>query len=64
MPQFEILECSNKAVIKVLGVGGGGNNAVEHMLTSQLEGVEFICANTDAQVLRDSEVKTTLTVWG
>ena len=60
MPQFEILECSNKAVIKVLGVGGGGNNAVEHMLTSQLEGVEFICANTDAQVLRDSEVKTTL----
>ena len=34
MPQFEILECSNKAVIKVLGVGGGGNNAVEHMLTS------------------------------
>ena len=60
MPQFEILECSNKAVIKVLGVGGGGNNAVEHMLTSHLEGVEFICANTDAQVLRDSEVKTTL----
>jgi len=60
MPQFEILECSNKAVIKVLGVGGGGNNAVEHMLTSQLEGVEFICANTDAQVLIDSEVKTTL----
>ena len=60
MPQFEILECSNKAVIKVLGIGGGGNNAVEHMLTSQLEGVEFICANTDAQVLRDSEVKTTL----
>ena len=41
MPQFEILECSNKAVIKVLGVGGGGNNAVEHMLTSQLEGVNL-----------------------
>ncbi|MEC9248079.1 MAG: cell division protein FtsZ [Pseudomonadota bacterium] len=60
MPQFEILECSNRAVIKVLGVGGGGNNAVEHMLTSQLEGVEFICANTDAQVLKDSEVPTTL----
>jgi len=60
MPQFEILECSNRAVIKVLGVGGGGNNAVEHMLTSQLEGVEFICANTDAQVLKDSEVQTTL----
>ena len=60
MPQFEILESTNRAVIKVLGVGGGGNNAVEHMLSSNLEGVEFICANTDAQVLTDSKVQTTL----
>jgi len=40
------------AVIKVIGVGGGGGNAVAFMLASNLEGVEFICANTDAQALR------------
>jgi cell division protein FtsZ len=41
------------AVIKVIGVGGGGNNAVNYMLNSQIEGVEFICANTDSQVLHE-----------
>ncbi len=40
------------AVIKVMGVGGGGGNAVQHMLTSNIEGVDFICVNTDAQALR------------
>ena len=38
MPQFEILESTSRAVIKVIGVGGGGNNAVEHMLKSNLDG--------------------------
>ncbi|MCB1735387.1 MAG: cell division protein FtsZ [Gammaproteobacteria bacterium] len=41
----------DEAVIKVIGVGGGGNNAVRHMLDQEMEGVEFICANTDVQVL-------------
>lgn len=52
---FEVTESSGKhqesAVIKVFGVGGGGNNAVEHMLEQNFSGVEFICANTDAQAL-------------
>ena len=37
--------------IKVIGVGGGGGNAVSHMINSSVQGVEFICANTDAQAL-------------
>ncbi|WP_028294706.1 cell division protein FtsZ [Oceanobacter kriegii] len=41
------------AVIKVIGVGGGGGNAVQHMVESNIDGVEFICANTDAQALRN-----------
>jgi cell division protein FtsZ len=48
------------AVIKVIGVGGGGNNAVNHMLHANIEGVEFICANTDAQALKNSDVRTVL----
>jgi cell division protein FtsZ len=47
-------------VIKVIGVGGGGSNAVQHMLNANIEGVDFICANTDAQALRTSNVGTTL----
>ena len=46
------------AVIKVIGVGGGGGNAVSHMLSSQIDGVEFICANTDAQALRGMEARS------
>ena len=47
---FELMEVSGQqAVIKVIGVGGGGGNAVDHMLSASLEGVEFIAANTDAQ---------------
>ena len=48
--KFEIADSySQKAVIKVIGVGGGGGNAVNHMVSSHIEGVDFICANTDAQ---------------
>ncbi len=58
---FELMDSySQRAVIKVIGVGGGGGNAVQHMLGAQIDGVEFICANTDAQVLKNSPVKTTL----
>jgi len=48
------------AVIKVIGVGGGGGNAVSHMVNSSIDGVEFICANTDAQALKSSGARTTL----
>jgi cell division protein FtsZ len=51
---------SQNAVIKVVGVGGGGGNAVNHMVRSSIEGVEFICANTDAQALKNIEVRTSL----
>lgn len=44
----------NNAVIKVIGVGGGGGNAVENMIGENIEGVEFICANTDIQALKRS----------
>lgn len=55
---FELTESRpQNAVIKVIGVGGGGSNAVEHMLSEQIEGVEFICANTDAQALKHSNAK-------
>lgn len=48
------------AVIKVVGVGGGGGNAVDHMVRSNVEGVEFICANTDAQALRNATARTVI----
>ena len=58
---FELMDSNNdNAIIKVVGVGGGGSNAVEHMLSSNIEGVDFICANTDAQALKMSTVRTTL----
>ncbi len=58
---FELMDVdSQSAVIKVIGVGGGGGNAVNHMLRSNIEGVEFICANTDAQALKNTEVRTAL----
>ena len=53
---FETIESQHdNAVIKVVGVGGGGGNAVEHMVTENIDGVEFICANTDAQALKNSK---------
>ncbi|MGL4473364.1 MAG: cell division protein FtsZ [Shewanella sp.] len=58
---FEIMEThSDEAVIKVIGVGGGGGNAVEHMVRHNIEGVEFIATNTDAQALRKSQAGSTI----
>ncbi|WP_457667029.1 cell division protein FtsZ [Thiolapillus sp.] len=60
---FELVDVdSQNAVIKVIGIGGGGGNAVTHMLRGNIEGVDFICANTDAQALNNSEVNTTLQI--
>jgi len=60
---FELMEADNQsAVIKVLGIGGAGCNAVDHMLLTGIEGVDFVCLNTDAQVLKKSKVKTTLQI--
>ena len=60
---FELMDgYSQNAVIKVLGVGGGGGNAVKHMVTCGIEGVDFICANTDAQALKNARVKTGLQI--
>jgi cell division protein FtsZ len=58
---FELVEkLSPNAVIKVIGVGGGGGNAVAHMVHSNVDGVDFVCANTDAQALKNSGAKLTL----
>jgi len=60
---FELMDSySQSAVIKVLGVGGGGGNAVSHMVQSGIEGVDFMCVNTDAQALKNSNVKTALQI--
>ncbi len=57
---FELVDSVHQnAVIKVIGVGGGGN-AVKHMIASKIEGVEFICANTDSQALKDIDARTVL----
>ena len=56
---FELMDgYSESAVIKVIGVGGGGGNAVTHMMQAGIDGVDFICANTDAQALKRARVKT------
>ena len=58
---FELVDSApQSAVIKVIGVGGGGGNAVRHMIDHQVDGVDFICANTDAQALLDISSKTVL----
>lgn len=58
---FELVDnIPQSAVIKVIGVGGGGGNAVNHMAKSNIEGVEFICANTDAQALKNVGARTVL----
>lgn len=59
---FEIMDREQEAVIKVIGVGGCGGNAVDHMIKKNVSGVEFICANTDAQALQKSEAATTLQI--
>lgn len=48
----------HNALIKVIGIGGGGGNAIEHMMAESIEGVEFVCANTDAQALQRSSART------
>ena len=59
---FELMDSysQSNAVIRVIGVGGGGGNAVEHMLAASVEGVEFVCANTDSQALKNSSARTVL----
>src|SRR5512137_17305 len=60
---FVLADTENQgAVIKVVGVGGGGGNAVTHMVNSGIDGVDFICINTDAQALKHSKVKTSLQI--
>jgi len=60
---FELLDsCGQSAVIKVIGVGGGGGNAVQHMVEANIDGVEFICANTDSQALKNMAARTTLQI--
>ncbi len=62
---FELVDnVPQSAVIKVIGVGGGGGNAVKHMIDNSVEGVDFICANTDAQALADIASKTVLQLGG
>ncbi len=58
---FELVDSINDSpVIKLVGVGGGGSNAVQHMVQSGIEGVDFICANTDAQALKGMDAQTVL----
>jgi len=58
---FELIDTYEQgAVIKVIGIGGGGGNAVQHMVEADIEGVDFVCANTDAQALKTVEAKTIL----
>ena len=62
---FEIVDqIESSAIIKVIGVGGGGGNAVNHMLKHAVDGVEFIVANTDAQAMRTIPANRTLQLGG
>ena len=62
---FELVDAENQAaVIKVIGVGGGGGNAVNNMLKAEIEGVDFICANTDAQALKASNASNIIQLGG
>ncbi len=62
---FELMDTySQSAVIKVVGVGGGGGNAVEHMVLQNIDGVDFIVANTDSQALKNSSARTVLQLGG
>ena len=61
MSTFQLMDTQRHgAVIKVIGIGGGGGNAVRHMAASGIDGVDFICANTDEQALRNCGVQTTI----
>lgn len=59
MSMFELSESTaHNANIKVIGIGGGGGNAIEHMIAESIDGVDFVCANTDAQALTRSSART------
>ncbi len=61
--KYELVDaCNENAVIRVIGIGGGGGNAVNHMVDSSIDGVQFICANTDAQALRRLSVDTVVQI--
>lgn len=61
---FEVVDSkSQNAIIKVIGVGGCGGNAIDHMIDKNLTGVEFICANTDMQALKKKPRKSYITNW-
>ena len=60
---FELVDAANQAaIIKVIGVGGGGGNAVAHMVNAGIDGVDFVCVNTDAQALNNARVRTALQI--
>ncbi|MCG6891944.1 MAG: cell division protein FtsZ [Gammaproteobacteria bacterium] len=60
---FELMDSHSKdPVIKVIGVGGGGGNAVQHMVSAGIEGVEYICVNTDVQALKKMDLRTTMQI--
>ncbi|MFT5503605.1 MAG: cell division protein FtsZ [Gammaproteobacteria bacterium] len=60
---FELMDTNSQdPVIKVIGVGGGGGNAVQHMVSAGIEGVEYICVNTDVQALKKMDVRTTMQI--
>ncbi|MDR2195723.1 MAG: cell division protein FtsZ [Gallionellaceae bacterium] len=62
MPTFELMDDVQGAVIKVIGVGGCGGNAVNHMIEQEVQGVEFVAINTDAQALRNNKARTQLQI--
>ncbi|KRG69951.1 cell division protein FtsZ [Pseudoxanthomonas dokdonensis] len=65
MAHFELVEkMAPNAVIKVIGVGGGGGNAVAHMVSSSVDGVEFVTANTDSQAIKNCGAKLQLQLGG
>src|SRR5690554_3082294 len=65
MNMFEVIEqFETDSVIKVIGVGGGGGNAVQHMVAQSIEGVQFLAANTDAQALRRNDADITIQLGG
>jgi len=60
---FELMDSHTKdPIIKVIGVGGGGGNAVQHMVTAGIEGVEYLCVNTDVQALKKMDLRATMQI--
>ena len=60
---FQVVDqFTENPIMKVIGVGGGGGNAVQHMVRAGIDGVDFVCVNTDSQALRSTEAKTVLQI--